>query len=214
MLLLKALHYIQTNPEPFIRALTLHLQMSFGAVLFASLLGMPVGFFARHASLFSTVLTSSFNMLRVIPGLAVLALLMPLMGTGAWPATFALVLLIFPTIVLNTMSGFRQADAETLEAAYGLGMKPSQVFLHVQVPIALPVILNGVRIALVEAISAAALAAFIGGGGLGNFIVNGLGMANLTLLMVGALPIAVLAVMSETLFGVMIRRMTWMLKLA
>jgi osmoprotectant transport system permease protein len=214
MILVKAIHYIQSNPESFIRAVMLHMQMSVGAVLIASAFGVPVGFFARHASVLNTVLTSSFNMLRVIPGIAVLALLMPIVGTGVWPATLALVLLVFPTIVLNTISGFRQADAETLEAAYGLGMKPLQVFLKVQFPIALPVILNGVRIGLVEAISAAALAAFIGGGGLGQFIVNGLGMANLTLLLVGALPIAVLALLSETLFGVAIRRMTWMLKAA
>jgi osmoprotectant transport system permease protein len=212
MLLAEALTYIQTHPQAFWSALSLHLQMSFGAVLIATLLGVPVGLYSRHASRLSQILATLFNTLRVIPGLAVLALMMPLIGTGPWPATLALVLLVFPTIALNTVSGFRQADVETLEAARGLGMKPLEVFFKVEVPLALPVILNGVRIALVEAISAAALAAFIGGGGLGSFIVNGLGMANLALLLVGALPVAALALFSEAIFGLTIRRMTWMLK--
>jgi osmoprotectant transport system permease protein len=212
MLLLDALTYIKTHPAAFWSALSIHLQMSVGAVGLATIFGIPLGLYSRHATWLSQFLTTLFNTLRVIPGLAVLALLMPLIGSGSWPATFALMLLVFPTIALNTVSGFRQADVETLEAARGLGMKNFEIFSKVEVPLALPVVLNGVRIALVEAISAAALAAFIGGGGLGSFIVNGLGMANLALLLVGALPVAALALLSEAIFGLIIRRMTWMLK--
>jgi osmoprotectant transport system permease protein len=212
----QAWRYVATHPTAFSEAVRTHVQMSALAVGAASLLAIPLGFLWTRRSIgplgslesgtpvstgLSGVVISGLNAIRVIPGLAVLALIMPVLGTGLLPAAIALVLLAFPTVLLNTMAGFRTIDADVLGVARGLGMDRRDILLNVELPLAAPAILNGLRVASVEIVSGATLAAFIGGGGLGTFIVNGLSLYHPPLLLVGALPVAAMAMTIEGLLS-------------
>ena len=112
----------------------------------------------------------------------------------------ALTLLAGPSLIVNTDAGLRGVDAAVLESARGLGMNDRQLFLGVALPLALPVIVAGVRTAAVEVIASATIAAFIGAGGLGTFILSGMALIDFPLLLVGAIPVAMLALLTEMLF--------------
>jgi osmoprotectant transport system permease protein len=136
-----------------------------------------------------------------VPSLAILFLALPYLGTGFRPALFALVVLAFPPIIINTYAGIRNVDRAVVEAAFGMGMEPNQVLRQVELPIALPAVIAGVRTAAVEVIASATLAAFIGGGGLGDFITRGFAVYEPRIMLVGAIPVALLALFSEGLLG-------------
>ena len=144
---------------------------------------------------------------RVIPSLAILALALPFLGLGFRPALLALVVLALPPIVVNTDVALRTVSAATLEAARGTGMTPRQVGLLVRWPLALPVVAVGVRTAAVEVIASATLAAFIGGGGLGDYIVGGLQTNDLRQLALGALSVAALALAVDAALAAVQRRL-------
>lgn len=182
-------------------AILIHLGISGIALGIAILTGIPLGLACSRFAALSQPVTATFNMTRVIPGLALLAFLIPIFGTGSLPAIVALVMLALPSVLLNTMSGFRQVGPLNLETAHGLGMDHWQSFCRVELPLALPYILTGLRIASIEVISGATLAAFIGGGGLGTLIINGLSTYNFPLLLIGALPVAALALMTDLCFN-------------
>jgi osmoprotectant transport system permease protein len=136
-----------------------------------------------------------------VPSLAILFLALPYLGTGFRPALFALVVLAFPPIIINTYAGIRNVDRAVVEAAFGMGMEPNQVLRQVELPIALPAVIAGIRTAAVEVIASATLAAFIGGGGLGDFITRGFAVYEPAIMLVGAIPVALLALFSEGLLG-------------
>lgn len=183
------------------KAIGTHLQICTVAMLIATFAGLPLGFVCSRNRAMSQWVSGVFNTVRVIPGLALLAFLIPVLGTGTIPTITALVILAMPSVLLNTATGFHQVELLILDTAKGLGLNGWQIFRRVQFPIALPYILNGLRIASVEVIAGATLAAFIGGGGLGTLIVNGLSTYNFPLLLVGALPVAGLALMVEFVFN-------------
>lgn len=183
------------------KAIEVHLEICALAMLIAASLGVPLGFACSKNRMMAQGIYGVFNTVRVIPGLALLAFLIPFLGTGMVPAITALVILAMPSVLLNTATGFHQVDATTTAVAKGLGLNELQIFRRVQFPVALPYILTGLRIASVEVIAGATLAAFIGGGGLGTLIVNGLSTYNFALLLVGALPVAILAMAVEFAFN-------------
>jgi len=129
----------------------------------------------------------------VIPSLAVLFLLIPLVGIGKIPALIALTLLALPPILINTVLGFSELSPALLEVSLGLGMNSSQLLWRIQLPLALPYILTGIKLALVELIASTTLAAYIGAGGLGNLIITGLGLARMDLLVIGGGSVALLS---------------------
>jgi osmoprotectant transport system permease protein len=142
-----------------------------------------------------------FNAFRVIPSLAILFLALPYLGLGYLPSLVALTVLAFPPVLINTYAGLRGVDAAVVEAAFGMGMAPYQVLRQVEIPLAVPTILAGVRTAAVEVISSATLASFIGGGGLGDFITRGFALYDVRIMLVGAIPVALLALASEALLS-------------
>ncbi len=142
-----------------------------------------------------------FNGMRVIPSLAVLFLVIPYLGLSFQAAVFALTLLALPPILINTDAGFRTVGAAVKESARGMGMTPRQVLWRIEFPLALPVVIAGIRTAAVEVIASATLAAFIGGGGLGTFIVRGFAMYDPAIMLVGAIPVALLAIVAELVMG-------------
>jgi len=133
---------------------------------------------------------------------------MPLLGTGFAPALFALTLLALPPILINTYAAVRQVDADVIDAARGMGMTQRESTRLIVVPLAVPVIAAGVRIAAIQVISGAVLAAYIGGGGLGDFITAGIAMMQISLLLVGAIPATLLAIGTDFAFGRLQRALT------
>jgi osmoprotectant transport system permease protein len=205
-LLSQMARYGAAHKDAFLNALSVHAAMSLLSLSVAAALAIPAGFFCTRIRWLKWLAPNVFNAIRVVPGLAILALLIPVLGTGWIPASLALVLLAFPPILLNTATGFNRIDADALEAARGMGMSPGEMFHYVEFPLALPTILNGLRVAAVEVISGATLTAFIGGGGLGTFIVNGLSLYELPLLLLGALPVAGMAILAEVCLGWLTRQ--------
>ncbi len=141
------------------------------------------------------------NALRTVPSLAILAVMMPLLGIGLGPSIVALTVLAMPPILLNSYVGLRDVDPDAVEAALGLGMSRAQVLRKIRIALAAPAMFAGARTASVQVLAGATLAPFIGGGGLGDFITTGISMMDTSRMLVGAVPIALLALGAELILG-------------
>ncbi len=183
-----------------------HLSLSFLAILFSVLIGLPLGYFSSKYLKLGKWLTGGVQVLRVIPSLAVLFILIPLVGVGRLPALIALIFLGIPPILINTNVGFQEVDFVLLETGRAMGMKSNQLFRKVHFPLALPFILNGIKLALVEIIASATLATYIGAGGLGTLIFTGLGLLRLDLILIGAVSVALLSLAASISFDLLIKR--------
>jgi osmoprotectant transport system permease protein len=207
-MLADAWNYVLAHPAQFWRALGVHMALSASALLLAALVSIPAGIAVARRHRLSLAAVNAANVARTLPSLAVLALVMPLLGTGFAPALFALTLIALPPIVTHTIVAMRGVDADVVDAAVGMGMTRAILFWQIELPMALPVIFAGLRTAAVQVISGAVLAAFIGGGGLGDFITAGIAMMAVPQLLVGAIPVTLLALGTDFLFGALQRRLT------
>ncbi|OXS55665.1 glycine/betaine ABC transporter [Cohnella sp. CIP 111063] len=183
-----------------------HVWLSSFSMIAAMLICIPLGIWISRKLHIANYVINAVNIFRVIPSLAVLALMMPLLGVGFAPAAMALTLLAGPPILINTYVAFREINPAIKEAAKGMGMTPMQTILKVELPLALPVMLAGIRTASVEIIASATLAVLIGGGGLGSYIINGVSMMSKSYLLIGAIPVALLAILSEIVFSFLQRK--------
>lgn len=193
----QAYDYAINNIDDLITAMQGHLLLVLVPMLIGLGVGLPLGLLSARSRLASIALINSFNALRVIPSLAILFLAIPYFGLSFQSAVIALTILVMPPILISTDVAFRSIDPMIREAAYGMGMSDRQVLQQVEVPLALPVILTGIKTATVEVIASATLAAFIGAGGLGIFIVRGFALYDNAILLVGAIPVALLALFAE-----------------
>jgi len=203
----ESLTYISENQERFLEALRVHIELSVYSLLIAMALFLPLGVLASRWKTGGPLVVGSVAAARVVPSIAVLFLLFPYrseIGQIApfWSTSFtlalvALTLLAGPPLIINADAGLRGVDQFVLENARGLGMNELQVFVRVQLPLALPVMIAGIRTAAVDIIASATLAAFIGAGGLGRFITSGLTLYDFSLLLVGAIPVTLLALSAE-----------------
>lgn len=184
-----------------------HLALAGSALAIAVLIGIPLGSLAAHRARLSSSVLSIVNLGRVVPSLAVLTFVLPSLGVGFRPAVVALALLAIPPIAINTDLGFRSVPLAALEAARGMGMTEGQMLVRVEWPLALPLIFAGLRTASVEVIASATLAAFIGAGGLGEYITTGLQGNQPDKLLVGALSVAGLALIVEIALSLAQRRL-------
>ena len=149
------------------------------------------------------IAVAAFSALRIVPSLAILLLMLPVFGTGAVPAVAALVLLAVPPVLMNTISGLKSVSEAVLETAEGLGMEQREIWEKVRFPLALPLILAGIKTSAVEIIASATLAAKIGAGGLGDLIFTGIGLFRTELLLIGGVSVALLSVLTGILFGLL-----------
>lgn len=200
-LLLDAYQYFLDNQAHFWDATGRHLTFSLTSLAISMLVCVPLGIWIARRVNLAQYIINFFGTLRLVPSLAILFLALPYLGTGFRPALFALTVLAFPPVLINTYVGLRNVDSAVVEAANGMGMAPSQILRRVEVPLALPAMIAGIRIAAVEVISSATLAAFIGGGGLGDFITRGFALNEPRIMLVGAVPVALLALASEAVLG-------------
>jgi len=207
-MLADAWHYIATHPQQFATALGVHIAMSASALALAAAIAIPMGLVAARRAGVALAAINAANIGRTLPSLAVLALAMPILGTGFAPSLVALTLIALPPILTNTIAGLIGVEPDIVDAARGMGMTGRQVLRRVELPLATPVIFAGLRTAAVQVVSGAVLAAFIGGGGLGDFITAGIAMMAMPLLLVGAIPVTLLSLGTDFLFGTLERRLT------
>jgi osmoprotectant transport system permease protein len=192
-----------------------HLVLCTVSMVIALAIALPVGLYIGHTGRFSFLAQSVANVGRAVPSYALMAIVYPVTiglsigvaGNLAFIATvIAMVLLAIPPIVTNTWTGVGGVDPELREAASGLGMQGRQVLRRVEVPLALAVILTGIRVASVQVIATATLGAVFGGGGLGRYIVQGFARRDDARLWAGAVMVALLAIGTELVFSWWIRR--------
>jgi len=180
-----------------------HLTISAIAIVLGVLVAVPLGIYLsgnRKKWVHSVVFTIA-NLFQTIPSLALLALLIPLLGIGIRPAIFALFLYSLLPILRNTYAGFQSVDPSILESARGMGYSRTQQLLQIQLPLAFPYIMSGIRLTTVYIISWTTLAALIGAGGLGQLIVSGIGVNRTELIVSASLCAIVLALLADRLLG-------------
>ncbi len=192
--------YFANNGGAFGSAVWRHVAVSAASLLTALLIAVPGGCVSVCHQGVRRVFVAVFQTLRIVPSLAVLLLLIPVLGTGVKPAVVALTLLAIPPILLNTIAGLDAVPVFVLETAGGLGMTSRQAWRRVRLPLALPMIVAGARIAVIEIIASATLASKIGAGGLGDIIFTGLGLARTDLLLVGGAAVAALSLLAGLVF--------------
>lgn len=183
-----------------------HLAVSGLATLIAVAVGLPLGMYLGHIGKGGFLVINVVNIGRALPSMALLALALPVafslgLGLGFWPTLFALVPLGIPPILTNSYVAVRQVEPDIVEAAQGVGMSNWQVLRQAEVPIALPLLIAGVRNAAVAIVATATLGALVAGGGLGRYIVDGLARQEYERLFVGALLVALTAISTELLFS-------------
>jgi osmoprotectant transport system permease protein len=189
--------------EVFDAALLRHVQIVLAAVLPALVIGVPLGVAAARSTALAGPLLAALNIIQTVPSIAVFALLIAPVGVGLAPAAIALTLYALLPVVHGVMAGLTQAPAAAVEAAQGMGMTDRQVFWRVRVPLALPVLLSGLRVTTVQIIGLAVVAALIGAGGFGALVFQGLGSSALDLVLLGVLPVVALAVLADAALGLL-----------
>ena len=177
-----------------------HLQLTLLAVLSAILVALPLGVYLYRHPRFSNTILYAAGIMQTVPSIALLALMIPLFGIGKTPALVALFLYALLPILRNTLIGLFTVDPQLKKVAAAIGLNEWQRLKLVELPLAVPAILVGIRTAAVITVGTATLAAFIGAGGLGEFIVTGLALNNTALILKGAIPSAILAILIELAF--------------
>lgn len=171
------------------------------SILIAIIIGVLVGVLVSRNPILAFIAVNLSGLIRAIPIIAVLIIFVPFFGLGFLPASIALIALGIPPILLNTYTGLRGIDPAMIDAAKGMGMTTLQIAMRVQAPLVTPVVAAGIRTAAIQIIATATLAAFIGAGGFGDYIVDGINVFNFTELIVGAVSVAILAILVELLMG-------------
>lgn len=193
----EAIRWIGANGAEFWGAMGQHLLMCGMALGIGLGIGLPLAVAVLGRPVLAAVAINGVNAVRTLPSLAILAAALPVLGIGLLPSVVALVVLAVPPILLNAHAGLRGIDPDVTDAAVGMGMRGRELLWRIQVPLAAPAMFAGTRTAAVQVLAGATLASFIGGGGLGDFITAGIAIGDVSRLLVGAVPIALLAIGTE-----------------
>jgi osmoprotectant transport system permease protein len=207
-LLQEAIRYLNdpfnwTRANGILDLLGQHLRISVVAVLAAMVVGIPVGALLGHTGRGGGFTVALSNVSRAIPTLALLTVFaVTPIGFGPTATTIALALFALPPVLTNTYVGFRGVDRDVVEASRAMGMSEAQVLVRAELPLAVPLLMTGVRTAAVQVVATATLAALVAGGGLGRIITLGFRQQNYGSVLAGAILVAVLAVLTEILLAV------------
>ena len=183
--------------EELIKAIIEHIKISFLALIIALLIAIPLGIYLSYHKKIAEIIIGITAILQTVPSLALLGLLIPFVGIGGVPAVIALVIYALLPILRNTYTGITEVDPVYMLASRAMGMNELQQLIKIQIPLAMPVIMAGIRTATVLIIGTATLASLIGAGGLGSLILLGLDRNNNSLILLGAIPAALLAVLFD-----------------
>ncbi|RCG32315.1 ABC transporter permease [Sphaerisporangium album] len=183
-----------------------HVEFSLAALLLAMVIAIPLGLLIGHTRRGAVLVVVTANAARALPTLGLVVLIVLLAGVGTtWPVLLPLVALAIPPILVNTYEGIRGVDEDLRDAAYGMGLRGRQVLLRVLVPVALPLILLGLRIAAIQVVATATVAAYVGLGGLGRYIIDGLATKDFPSTIGGAVLVAALALVVQLAFSLLQR---------
>ena len=205
---MELIKYITANMPLILERTVEHITLAGIAVLLAISIGVPIGFLIANNQKLARNVMNVANVIQTIPSLALFAFAMPFFGIGAKPAIFALFLYALLPIIKNTLLGIHNVNPSIREAARGMGMSKTQIMFQVEVPLAIAVIMGGVRIATVTGIGIATIAALIGAGGLGSLIYQGISMMNIPMITAGALCSALLALFADFILGLVEKKLT------
>jgi osmoprotectant transport system permease protein len=217
---LSVLREYAVNAGRFPSELLRHVSLAGGSLVAALIVGLPLGILCHRVPRLAPPVLGTLNVIQTIPAIALFGILMAplgalaarvpaaaalgIRGIGAAPAVVALFLYALLPIVADTVVGLRRVSHAAVEAALGMGMTGSQVLSRIELPLALPVILTGIRVVLVQNIGMVTIAALIGGGGLGTFVFQGIGQNAIDLVLLGAIPIVTLAFSASVLLDALI----------
>lgn len=189
--------FIASQGSEVIRLLWEHIYMSLISLGLGVIVAVPLGILLSQVPKVANVVISIVSVLQTIPTLALLALMIPFLGVGKVPAIVALFIYSLLPILRNTYLGMSNVNPDLLDAAKGMGLKRIQIIRQVQLPLAVPVIMAGIRLSTVYVIAWTTLASYIGGGGLGDMIFNGLNLFRPDLILGGTIPVTILAVIVD-----------------
>jgi osmoprotectant transport system permease protein len=207
---MNVIRYILQNHSQVLELTLEHLWLVGLSTIFAVLIGVPLGIAIAHWPRWNKPVLASANIIQTIPSLALFGFLLPVPWLGARAdrlAILALTLYALLPIIRNTFTGIRGVDPAVIEAGRGMGLTESQLLFKVELPLAVSVILSGVRVAIVISVGLATIAAAIGAGGLGEFIFRGLAMVDDRVILAGAIPAAILALTADLGVGWLERRL-------
>ncbi len=195
--------FIIDNQTVLFAALRQHIFITLAAVFIGAVLAIPFGIYLTRKPRIANPVMAAVGVSQTIPSLVLFGIAMPVFGIGVNTALIVLVIYsIFP-ILRNTFTGINGVSGKYKEAAKGMGMSSKQVLLDVEIPLAMPLIITGIRISTVYIISWATLAALIGGGGLGDLIFTGLQTYNYNMILLGAVPACILALAANGIIGLL-----------
>ena len=196
------LNYILSNSSEIIDLLIEHIKLTSLSVLIAILIGIPIGILICYVKKLERPILAFANVLQAIPSMALLGFTIPFLGIGTIPAILMVVLYSLLPIIKNTYTGIANINPQMIEAATGIGLTKWQILTKVQIPLALPVIMSGIRISAVSAVGLMTLAAFCGAGGLGYLVYSGIRSINNYQILSGAIPACLLALFIDYVLGI------------
>ncbi|AIM15266.1 ABC transporter permease [Bacillus sp. X1(2014)] len=194
-------NYSIANFDQIIELLGQHIYLSVISVLIATIVGIPLGIIISREPKLSKPVIGTTNVIQAVPSLALLGFLIPFIGIGSTPAIVMVVLYSLLPIVKNTYTGLTNIDRDILEAAKGIGLTKSQTMRKVQLPLAFPMIMAGIRISAVTAVGLMTIAAFVGAGGLGYLVFSGVQTVDNNMILAGAIPACILALLIDFVVG-------------
>jgi osmoprotectant transport system permease protein len=202
------IEYVVTHWQVILSKIIEHVQLTGTAVGFSCVVGIPLGIFITKNRKMADFVIGIANVIQTVPSLALFAFMIPVFGIGYKNGFFALFLYALLPIIKNTYIGIRNVDPAITEAATGMGMSKFQILYKVEMPLAIAVIMGGVRIATVTGIGVATIATLIGAGGLGDIIYQGIGMVNYNMILTGASAAAILALLVDFILGFFEKKIT------
>jgi len=205
---MEIINFILNPKSDFLGQTVAYLQICAISIVGAVIIGIALGAAVSRNSILAFIAVNLSGLIRAIPVIATLIIFVPFFGFGLKPTLIALILLGIPPILLNTYTGIRGVDPAMIDAAKGMGMTTWQIASKIQAPLVTPLVAAGVRTTAVQIVATATLAAFVGAGGYGDYIVDGISVFNYPELIAGSLAVAVVAIIIEVFMGWLQRRLT------
>lgn len=195
------LNFAISRKEQILNLFLQHIELTIFAVVISILVGVPIGILIARVRKISSPIIAIANVIQSIPSMALLGFLIPFFGIGSKPAIVMVVLYSLLPIIKNTFTGLKSIEPPVIEAATGLGLTKNQILFKVSLPLAMPIIMSGIRISVVTAVGLMTIAAFIGAGGLGYLVFSGVQTVNNNMILAGAIPASILALLLDFIIG-------------
>lgn len=200
------LEYISENSTEILVATYEHIYLCVVALGIGIIVALSITIIATYWKININSIINIFSFLRLIPGIAILVIAMPVLGVGTFPTLVTLTILTIPPILINCYAGIKNIAPTLVETSDAMGMTARQILFKIQIPMASPFILLGIRTAVVDVIAIATIAAYMGAGGLGRYILTGILINDMRMTIIGSILITIMAFISESFFGYLQRK--------